>query len=55
VILVVSTAVPSTVGATLAPNIPAVIAEAVTGTSTTGIAGVAQGSTTNLSTEKLIK
>jgi len=55
VILVVSTAVPSTPGVALAQNIPAVTTEVVTSTTTTGTTGVAQVSTTNLSTEELIK
>jgi len=38
VIPVVSTAIPSTLGTNLVPNIPIVIAEVVTGTTTTGIA-----------------
>ena len=41
VILVVSTAVPSTLGAALAPNILAVTTKAVIGTTTTGTTGVA--------------
>lgn len=55
VILVVSIAVPSTLGTTLAPNILAATAEMVTGTTTTGTTRLAQGSTTNLSIDKLIK
>ena len=50
---IVSTAVPSTLGAALAPNILAVIVEVVA--TTTGTTGVAQGSIANLSTEELIK
>lgn len=52
-ILVVSIAVPSTLGTTLAPNIPVAIAEVVLGTTITGTTELAQGSTTNLSTEEL--
>lgn len=52
---VVSTLVPSTLGATLAPNIPTVTAEVVTSTTTTGKTRVAHDSTVNLSTEELIK
>lgn len=52
---VVLTTVPSTLGAALASNIPAVTAEAVIGTTTTGTTGVARSSTANLSTEELIK
>ena len=55
VIPVVSTAVPSTLGAALAQNVLAVTVEAITDTATIGTTGVAQGSTTNLSTEELIK
>ena len=47
VIPIVSTIVPSTLGTTLAPNIPVATAEVVTGTAT---AGRTQGSTANLST-----
>lgn len=47
VIPIVSIVIPSTLGATLAPSIPIVTAEVVTGTG--------QGSNVNLSIEKLIK
>jgi len=52
VIPVVSTAVPSTLGTTLAPNLPTTTIEVATGTTTTG---TTQDSTANLSTEELIK
>ena len=55
VIPVVSTTVPSTLGAPLAPNIPAVTAEAVTGTVKTTTTRTTQGSSANLRTEELIK
>jgi len=55
VIPVVSTTVPSTLGTTSTPNILAVTIEVVTGTETVAIAGTTQESTTNLSTEELIK
>jgi len=52
VIPVVSTTVPSTLGKTLAPNVPVVIAEAVVGTIATGIAQVG---ISGLSPDELIK
>lgn len=53
VIPVISTAVPSTLGTTLAPNSPLVTAEVVTGIAE--IAGTTQESTSILSTEELIE
>jgi len=52
VIPVVSTAVPSTLGTTLAPNVPVITAEAVTATTTTG---TAQVGSTGLSPDELVK
>lgn len=52
VIPIVSTAVPSTLGTVLTPNIPTVTTEVVTGTAT---ARTTPGSSANLSTKELIK
>jgi len=52
VIPIISTTVPSTLGTTLSPNVPAATAKAITGTSTTR---TTSGSSTNMSTEELIK
>jgi len=51
VIPVVSTAVPSTLGTTLAPSVPAVTAEAVTATTTSG---TTQAGITGLSPDELV-
>ena len=55
VIPVLSTIVPSTLGIALAPNAPLVTPKVVTGTTTVATTGIAQESTSNLSTEELIR
>ena len=52
VIPTVTTAVPSTIGSALAPNVPVTTTEAIIGTSS---ARTAPGSNTNMRTEELIK